>query len=218
MAEKTTDNHCQLQSRPSSIQPTVVQTTRRTLLAAGVACAPILSLVGPLPSFAEGASLATTSEFVRYISESQGYSLTHPASWEEQSKAGADVLFRDPDSKGTTLGVTVFPVTVRELDKFGTIGEVGEKLLGAERAKESTLGVEMLTQEQRSTEFGTVYDFVYELESTRGRKRIVNTVAIVNSKLYIVNGVVGCGKEACGIGQDASVEVLQQAAKSLEII
>lgn len=34
--------------------------------------------------------------------------------------------------------------------------------------------------------------YEYDLDSTRGRKRIFNTVTIVNSKLYILNGKL-CG-------------------------
>ena len=46
----------------------------------------------------------------------------------------------------------------------------------AERAKESTLSVEMVEQRQRSSSSGsTIFDFEYELESTRGRKRILST-------------------------------------------
>lgn len=46
----------------------------------------------------------------------------------------------------------------------------------AERAKESTLSVAMVAQTARSSASGAAtYDFEYELESTRGRKRILST-------------------------------------------
>lgn len=210
---------CSSSSASPSTHSTLLQTSRRNILSAGIAYLPILFFIDPLPSLAEPENAgATATDLIRYVSTAQGYSLLRPASWEEKSKAGADVLFLDPQQKSSTLGVTVFPVTVPSLEKFGSIADVGEKLLGAEKAKESTLSVSMLVQEQRDTPFGAVYDFVYELESTRGRKRIVNCVSIVNSKLYIVNGTAGCGKEACGAGQEAVVDVLLQAAKSLEIL
>ena len=62
-----------------------------------------------------------------------------------------------------------------------------------------------------------MYDFQYELESTRGRKRIANCVTIVNSKLYIVNGNVSCGKEECGADAQGEAEMVQRAAQSLQV-
>lgn len=39
-----------------------------------------------------------------------------------------------------------------------------------------------------------MYDFEYDLDSTRGRKRILNTVTIYRSKLYILNAQYKCEK------------------------
>jgi hypothetical protein len=50
-------------------------------------------------------------------------------------KAGADVLFVDPERKSTTVGVTVSPVRIASLAQFGDVAAVGQRLLGAERAK-----------------------------------------------------------------------------------
>lgn len=50
-------------------------------------------------------------------------------------KAGADVLFVDPQRKSSTLGVTVSPVRVDSLDAFGDLDTVASRLLQAERAK-----------------------------------------------------------------------------------
>lgn len=48
--------------------------------------------------------------------------------------------------------------------------------VAAERGKESTLGVEMVAQSARGEAGGaSLYDFEYELDSTRGRKRIMST-------------------------------------------
>jgi hypothetical protein len=115
--------------------------------------------------------------------------------------------------------MTVLPVMVPTLDKFGSLEVVAQKLIAAEKAKESTLSIEMRSQQQRETPFASaVYDFVYEVDSTRGRKEIVNCVAIVNSKLYILNGNVSCGKDtACGEEQLATVELMKHAAESLKI-
>lgn len=154
---------------------------------------------------------------VAFESSAQGYSLRLPAAWEQVEKAGADALFKDPGQKGTALGVTVLPVMVPSLQRFGSIDSVGGKLLGAERAKESTLSVTMLSQEERDVGDVLFYDFLYELESTRGRKLTNSTVAIVNSKLYIVNGTVACGKESCSLEALQQMQVLQTAAQSLRV-
>jgi hypothetical protein len=43
----------------------------------------------------------------------------------------------------------------------------------------------------------------YELDSTRGRKRILNTVTIYRGRLYIVNAVYKCDKQQQqGAGRD----------------
>jgi len=165
------------------------------------------------------ATAITATDFTTYANPAQNYSFQRPASWEQVEKAGADVLFHDPLKKSSTLGMTVLPVMVPTLDKFGSLEVVAQKLIAAEKAKESTLSVEMLSQQQCETPFASaVYDFVYEVDSTRGRKEIVNCVAIVNSKLYILNGNVSCGKGTeCGEEEVATVELMKHAANSLKI-
>jgi hypothetical protein len=46
--------------------------------------------------------------------------------------AGADVLFV---GNGADVGVTVSPIRINGLREFGTVEAVGERLLGAEKAK-----------------------------------------------------------------------------------
>lgn len=49
--------------------------------------------------------------------------------------------------------------------------------------QESTLGVQLVSQSSRDGTAGaTLYEYEYELDSTRGRKRILNTVTIFNSR------------------------------------
>lgn len=135
------------------------------------------------------------------------------------SKAGADSLFRDPSRKSTTVGVTVYPVTINSLEQFGDLQSVGERLLGAEREKESTLGAAIVEQRSRTDPAAgfTIYDFEYELESTRGRKRILSTVAIAGRKLYISNGNVSCGKEDSCAAQAEVLPLVRQVTRSLAI-
>ena len=63
--------------------------------------------------------------------------------------------------------------------------------------QESTKSVELLNEGQRTgAQSGTLmYDLEYELDSTRGRKRILSTVAIRDKKLYIVNGNFKCSED-----------------------
>ncbi|KIZ05320.1 PsbP-like protein [Monoraphidium neglectum] len=86
-------------------------------------------------------------------------------------------------------------------------------------SSESTLDVRLLSESQRTGGGGALlYDYEYELSSTRGRKRIVNTVSITGSKLYILNGQFKCEKDGCGddgATQDA-IETLRGVAASFD--
>ncbi len=69
--------------------------------------------------------------------------------------------------------------------------------------QESTIKATMISQTSRippdqsqdnQTSSPLLYDFEYDLMSTRGHKRIFNTVTIFKSKLFIVNAVYKCDK------------------------
>ncbi|GBF90784.1 psbP domain-containing protein, chloroplastic-like [Raphidocelis subcapitata] len=138
---------------------------------------------------------------VPYVNAAQHYSLAVPEGWERKGKAGADVLFEDPEKRSTSVGVTVSPVRVESIEQFGSLEAVGQRLLDTEAKKESTLDVRLVSESSRRGANGALlYDYEYELSSTRGRKRIVNTVSITGSKLYILNGQFKCAKEACEAG------------------
>lgn len=109
--------------------------------------------------------------------------------------AAASVL-QDPARASTSLGIVVNPVRVADIGAFGGLQEVGEKLLQAERAKDGTLAVAMVRQGQRrgANSGVALYDYEYDLESTRGHKRILNTVTITRSRLYILNAAYKVGK------------------------
>ncbi len=52
--------------------------------------------------------------------------------------------------------------------------------------QESTLSVEVLASRERSTPAGAaVYEIDYLLDSSRGRKRVLNAVCIADATLYI---------------------------------
>ena len=88
--------------------------------------------------------------------------------------------------------MTVSPVRVASLDAFGSLEAVGARLLETEAKKESTLDVRMVSEAARRGAGGAaLYDYEYELNSTRGRKRIVNTVSITGAPS-------GCAGGPCG--------------------
>lgn len=206
---------------------------REALLAAtaAVALAPQLygiqsaHAAGTLKQLADASSTTTSSsssssqELQLYENSKQQYRMQVPVAWERKEKAGADVLFEDPDRRSTSVGVTVSPVRVASIGQFGDLAAVGQRLLEAERKKESTLDVQLLTSSQRQGSNGaTLYDYEYELDSTRGKKRIFNTVTIEGSKLYILNGNFKCDKEAGCSTDDATntLAVLRQVAGSFD--
>lgn len=81
----------------------------------------------------------------------------------------------------------------------------------------------MVRQSERSGAGGALlYDYEYELDSTRGRKRILNTVSIYNAKLFILNAVAKCEKEeagACGAAPvEAALEALRRTAASFDVL
>eukprot|EP00892_Ulva_mutabilis_P006617 jgi/Ulvmu1/4327/UM002_0050.1 len=146
---------------------------------------------------------------------STGYQIQKPAAWSSKQKAGAEVLFSDPEKASTTVGVTVSPVRIASLTAFGSSDDVAAKLLAAEKKKESTISVELLQTETRSLSTGEdAYAYEYELNSTRGRKRVLNVVTISQSKLYIVNAQCKCTEDGC---PGSTIQQLRQIAASFDL-
>ncbi|KAL3161295.1 hypothetical protein ABBQ38_009651 [Trebouxia sp. C0009 RCD-2024] len=167
---------------------------------------------------AESATATQAKDLTEYVNSKQGYVLDRPTSWEQTSKAGADVLFTDPLRKSTTVGVTVNPIKIVGLQQFGDVETVRKKLIDTEKQKESTKGVMLISESSRNGKTGTlIYDIEYELDSTRGRKRILSTVAIAQKKLFIVNGNMKC--DAGGCNEDSNdLALLRQVAGTFDVI
>lgn len=80
--------------------------------------------------------------------------------------------------------------------------------------QESTISVDLLTSDSLTLTSGdTAYTFEYDLNSTRGRKRILNLVTISKARLYIVNGQCKC-VEAC---PEDAVEQLRSIVSSFKL-
>lgn len=90
-------------------------------------------------------------------------------------------------------------------------------ITSAEKEKESTLSVTVLSSNERNAAAGLLYDITYELETTRGRKAISNTVTIVKNTLYIVSGQVKCDKETCNNAGPA-LEIVNQITQSFQVL
>ncbi|GLC40552.1 hypothetical protein PLESTB_000046000 [Pleodorina starrii] len=230
-ASSDTSGLAQLADRDASFSTSGLDhaLSRRTLLLVST-----LALTAPYhlagrPAHAEEAAAASAPaaaaadgapavELTPYSNAKQRYTLMVPASWDAKGKAGADVLFEDPSRRSTSVGVTVNPVKVPTIRQFGGLQEVGDKLLEAERRKESTLAVVLVGSSERVGASGaTLYEYEYELDSTRGRKRILNTVTIFGSRLYILNAAFKCDKEGCGEEARSGVQLLRDVAATFDV-
>ena len=143
---------------------------------------------------ADAGEEGTRRGLTRYVDSKKMFELGYPSSWAVASKPGAEVLFKNPEAKYSNIGVTVSPVTIDSLGKFGSLSEIGEKLAQAESKKESTVpgGVSVLSETERvgAKSGATFYDYEYRLITTHGNKRIFTSVSIVDSTLYILNAQV----------------------------
>ncbi|XP_004502972.1 psbP domain-containing protein 2, chloroplastic [Cicer arietinum] len=128
-------------------------------------------------------------ELQRYTDSKQGFTLLTPSSWTKVDKAGATVLFQEANMGSNNIGVVVNPVRLATLPDFGTPQFVADKLLQAERRKESTVEAELIAVAERSGEGGLqVYEFEYKVDSTRGgMKRIFTAAFVASKKLYLLN-------------------------------
>lgn len=123
-----------------------------------------------------------------YVDEKEGFILLKPTQWTKVEKAGATVLFEDPQSKGNNVGVVVNPVRIKSLSEFGTVDIVADKLLQAEKRKPSTNDVQLIKANERQAHGGApLYQLEYKLDSSRGIKRILSAVTVASKKLYILN-------------------------------
>jgi len=91
-----------------------------------------------LLSFVSSRSSARAeSEQQVYVSSDNGFKILPPPEWEQGSKSGAAILFKDPSYKFNNLGVTVTPVRVSKLEEFGSVEDAANKLIAFEKGKVS---------------------------------------------------------------------------------
>ncbi|XP_014505713.1 psbP domain-containing protein 2, chloroplastic [Vigna radiata var. radiata] len=143
----------------------------------------------PLPNMGDARLWAQELELQRYTDSEEGFTLLIPSSWAKVDKAGATVLFEEKIVGSNNIGVVVSPVRLKTLEEFGTPQFVADKLLQAEKRKESTKEAELITVAERSGEGGLqIYEFEYKVDSTRGgMKRIFSAAFVASKKLYLLN-------------------------------
>ncbi|CAN7008318.1 hypothetical protein IGI04_010932 [Brassica rapa subsp. trilocularis] len=136
-------------------------------------------------------SMAESGDLQRYTDSKDGFTLLVPSSWPKVEKAGANVLFEEPEKRSNNIGVVVSPVRIKSLEDFGTPQFVADKLINAEKRKESTKEAEVVSVGERLGQGqGQVYEFEYKIDSTRGGiKRVFSAAFVSSKKLYILNVV-----------------------------
>ena len=146
-------------------------------------------------ALAETTSDAATFDFsndlTSYSDASNNFRLTYPKDWTIEKKAGATALFKNPNVKYASIGVTVTPVRINSLKEFGSLDDIGQKLVQAESQKQTTVpgGTFMERQSEcKSVDTKTTfYEYEYRLITTHGNKRIYNYVGVKDKTLFIVN-------------------------------
>ncbi|KAH7566929.1 hypothetical protein JRO89_XS08G0255000 [Xanthoceras sorbifolium] len=128
-------------------------------------------------------------ELERYTDSKEGFTVLRPSSWIKVDKAGATLLFEEPNKGTNNVGVVVNPVRLNSLGEFGTPQFVAERLIQAEKRKESTIDAELIGVAERSGQGGLqVYEFEYKVDSSRGGiKRIFSAAFVSSKKLYLLN-------------------------------
>ncbi|OMO56046.1 Photosystem II PsbP, oxygen evolving complex [Corchorus olitorius] len=128
-------------------------------------------------------------ELETYTDADEGFTLLRPSSWIKVEKAGATVLFEEANKGSNNIGVVVNPVRLNSLGEFGTPQFVADKLIQAEKRKESTKDAEVIGVAERPGKGGLqVYEFEYKVDSSRGgMKRIFSAAFVASKKLYLLN-------------------------------
>ncbi|CAM8954734.1 unnamed protein product [Rhodiola kirilowii] len=117
---------------------------------------------------------ADANELERYTDSEEGFTLLKPHSWNKE---------------GNNIGVVVSPVRLAKLSDFGTPQFVASKLISAEKRKESTNDATLIDFRERKGQGGSeVYEFEYEVDSSRGGlKKIFSAAFVASKKLYLLN-------------------------------
>ncbi|CAA7396755.1 unnamed protein product [Spirodela intermedia] len=199
---------------PATCCAAVATTTRRSF--ALLLASSLRFLLSPSVAAVEEAGGEEVLE--TYTDKEEGFSLLRPSSWVKVDKAGATALFVSEKNKNDTIGVVVNPVRLSSLKDFGTPEFVAEKLIQAERRKESTKDAQMVTVAERVGYRGLpVFEFEYTVDSSRGGlKRIFSAVLVDASKLYVLN-ITSSDKPESPLGTEART-ILEKVLHSFNVL
>ncbi|XP_042426522.1 psbP domain-containing protein 2, chloroplastic-like [Zingiber officinale] len=140
-------------------------------------------------SFSSSSPAATSLLSLEYFTDQdKGFAVLRPSSWIQVEKAGATALFEEGKGRNN-IGVVVSPVRLSSLKEFGTPEFVANKLIQAERKKESTANAELIKVDERLGHSGVpIYEFEYLIDNTRrGKERIFSAAFVASKKLYLLN-------------------------------
>lgn len=190
-------NHTPKSSSPSTLISFSVQTKKKTVVELSSIClskrelcfSSFVLILNELYPKLSKASLAEEMDLQRYTDSNEGFTLLRPSSWIKVDKAGATVLFEEANKGTNNIGVVVNPVRLASLGEFGTPQFVADKLIQAEKRKESTIDAELIGASERSSHGDLqVYEFEYKVDSSRGGlKRIFSAAFVTYKKLYLLN-------------------------------
>ncbi|KAJ6918678.1 hypothetical protein NC651_012822 [Populus alba x Populus x berolinensis] len=181
----STPKHYRPQSTSHPLQEAFRSSSRRDLNLSVLA----LLITGSLQNLSNNITLAQELELERHTDSKEGFTLRRPSSYVQVDKAGATVLFEEANKGSNNIGVVVTLVRLTSLGEFGSPQFVADKLIQAEKKKESTKDAEVISVAERSGHGGLqVYEFEYKVDSTRGgMKRIFSAAFVSSKKLYLLN-------------------------------
>lgn len=78
--------------------------------------------------------------WTKYEDPKQRFEISIPLDWPASEKPGAEILFKKAKRNSTNLGITIYPVKISNLDQFGSLEDIGNRLLETERKKAKRLG------------------------------------------------------------------------------
>ncbi|KAF6134694.1 hypothetical protein GIB67_002095, partial [Kingdonia uniflora] len=106
--------------------------------------------------------------------------------------SGATTIFEEVNKGSNNVGAVVVPVRLFFLSEFENSQFVLDKIIQAEKCKESTKETEVIGATEKLGKGGVqVYEFDYKLDSIRGGMKRIFYVAFVDSKkLYLLNIVL----------------------------
>ncbi|KAL7544064.1 hypothetical protein ACHAXR_013568 [Thalassiosira sp. AJA248-18] len=160
--------------------------------------AAIASLLLPLqPAFASDDETSATQQpsepYTRTPSPNDkfkfGYTVTPPPSFvagNKPLKTHLDEINFSPEGiRGYTLGITVDPVRIKNIQAFGTPEEVAARVVTAEINRDGVFTVTLAKDPTEDTAAGC-YDIEYISDGKRGTKRFVTRIYIKDGFLYVL--------------------------------